>query len=202
MEDYRLDPLLDETLREQMIDGGVPEDEVQPSIDDIEESMTKKLKDNDRLTSMEHKAELANEPFPTHGLNESAPSTELTEDDYDQISPELNEKIRNLIKEMRAVGTPEDEIMQFVVDTIHAAVTPREASIDRMIMPSEHLGFYEEGAEEVAEPNPDQTLTPHEIAAIEVAIRYVMADDSLISVMQNPEVAANLESALGKLRYL
>lgn len=51
---YKLDPDLDAVLREQMIEGGVPKDEVQPSIDDIEKAMDKKEGMSGHITSMEN----------------------------------------------------------------------------------------------------------------------------------------------------
>jgi hypothetical protein len=50
---YELDPLLETVLEEQMIEGGVPESEVDPSINDIEKSMDDKLKKNRHVNSME-----------------------------------------------------------------------------------------------------------------------------------------------------
>lgn len=50
--EYELDPLLETVLEEQMIEGGVPESEVEPSIQDIEESMDDKLKKNKHVKSM------------------------------------------------------------------------------------------------------------------------------------------------------
>jgi hypothetical protein len=50
---YELDPLLETVLEEQMIEGGVPESEVDPSINDIEESMDDKLKKSKHVNSME-----------------------------------------------------------------------------------------------------------------------------------------------------
>jgi hypothetical protein len=50
---YKLDPLLETVLEEQMIEGGVPESEVDPSINDIEESMDDKLKKSKHVNSME-----------------------------------------------------------------------------------------------------------------------------------------------------
>jgi hypothetical protein len=46
---YKLDPTLETVLEEQMIEGGVPESEVDPSIEDIEESMDNKLKKKKNL---------------------------------------------------------------------------------------------------------------------------------------------------------
>lgn len=53
---YKLDPTLETVLEEQMIEGGVPESEVDPSIEDIEESMDDKLKKkkNLQVNSMDH----------------------------------------------------------------------------------------------------------------------------------------------------
>jgi hypothetical protein len=50
---YKLDPILETVLEEQMIEGGVPESEVDPSINDIEESMDDKLKKSKHVNSME-----------------------------------------------------------------------------------------------------------------------------------------------------
>jgi hypothetical protein len=50
---YKLDPTLETVLEEQMIEGGVPESEVDPSINDIEESMDNKLKKSKHVNSME-----------------------------------------------------------------------------------------------------------------------------------------------------
>jgi hypothetical protein len=50
---YKLDPTLETVLEEQMIEGGVPESEVDPSINDIEESMDDKLKKSKHVNSME-----------------------------------------------------------------------------------------------------------------------------------------------------
>lgn len=57
--DYRLDPLLEEVLEEQMREGGVPEEEIKPSISDIVESMNDKLqnKDEHKVISMDKNAD-------------------------------------------------------------------------------------------------------------------------------------------------
>jgi hypothetical protein len=88
------------------------------------------------------------------------------------------------------------------------------SSVDRLSMPEEHLGFYapEKTSADLLntpvptqglnEETPEASLTADEVAAIEVAIKQVMADQSPTSAMQNPQIASLLESAVGKLRYL
>jgi hypothetical protein len=88
------------------------------------------------------------------------------------------------------------------------------SSTDRLNIPDEHLGFYapeKTSADLLNTPTPTQglneeapnpTLTPDEVAAIEVAVKQAMADQSPTSVMQNPQVASLLQSAVSKLRYL
>jgi len=292
---YKLDSDLDDVLREQMIEGGVPEDEVQPSINDIEEAMDKRI---------DKKAD-------------------FTDEDYANVRPEINQQVSKLIKEMRAAGTPMPEIMRHAREIIEASIAgaeqhtaaieggnwyhspssqsnfceecvqagrapedtqetgpaaenvqidcagcgnqegklnrefgrnliekmpqnpvipgvgaipipldtvrqtpgggPKEydrrrdwhgSSTDRLNIPDEHLGFYapeKTSADLLNTPTPTQglneeapnpTLTPDEVAAIEVAVKQAMADQSPTSVMQNPQVASLLQSAVGKLRYL
>ena len=91
--DYKLDPTLDSVLREQMIEGGVPEDEVQPSINDIEEAMDERLK-----------------------------KSNFTDEDYASVKPELNNQLRELIKHMRDAGVPHQEIMNQVQEIIEASI--------------------------------------------------------------------------------
>jgi hypothetical protein len=95
---YKLDENLDSVLREQMIEGGVPEDEVQPSINDIEEAMDKRLKNSN----------FGNEGF--------------TDEDYASVKPELNNQLRDLIKHMRDAGVPHQEIMNQVQEIIEASI--------------------------------------------------------------------------------
>lgn len=155
MSDYELDPLLDETLREQMIEGGVPEDEVQPSIDDIEESMGEKLENNDRLTSMKNKkgADIMNPGHQTPRydapFDQEPADQEFTDEDYASVSPEVNEKVIKFIREMRAAGVPMPEIMRQAREMIEASIAAGKG-VDtdiinqRFAMPNEHLGWYDE----------------------------------------------------------
>lgn len=104
---YKLDKTLNDVLREQMIAGGVPESEVAPSIEDIEEAMDKRLK-----------------------------KSNLTDEDYASLSPEVNQSIVKIIREMRAAGASEEQIMAEVTDIVNHAA---EANSLRSSMPDDHI---------------------------------------------------------------
>jgi len=106
---YKLDPNLDSVLREQMIEGGVPEDEVQPSINDIEEAMDQRLK-----------------------------KSNLTDEDYASLSPEVNQAVVRIIREMRAAGASEEQIMAEVTDIVNQAAASNQEPL-RSSMPDDHI---------------------------------------------------------------
>lgn len=141
---YKLDSDLDAVLREQMIEGGVPEDEVQPSIDDIEEAMDERInrKDdsNGRITNMEDNtktgADILNTPSETPRYDapfeqpeEDPAEGEFTEEDYASVPQEINDQVIKVIREMRAAGTPMPEIMRHAREIIEAYLSTRTANV-------------------------------------------------------------------------
>jgi len=155
---YKLDKTLNDVLREQMIAGGVPESEVAPSIKDIEEAMDKRLK----------KSNFGNEEF--------------TDEDYASVKPELNNKLRELIKHMRDAGVPHQEIMNQVQEIIEASISANKhmaysenaVSIDRSSIPDEHLGWHHQSNDNLGSSYYTLRLTGEQLSNITGALRVFL----------------------------
>jgi hypothetical protein len=179
---YELDPTLETVLEEQMIEGGVPESEVAPSIKDIEEAMDERLKE--KKGNQEYDAEA-----------------------YASVPEEFNQKLIELMGHMRAAGVPQETIMYEIRDLIdiyvnsatnnmesnnqvismdnnskaskydhkfeeykeelrakgkkkHHGEKESNVSLDRQTMPNEHLGWY-------AEDDDNAGYTDEELYAID-----------------------------------
>jgi len=95
---YNLNTDLKDVLEEQMIEGGVPESEVDPSINDIEEAMDKRLKN--KKGNQEYDLEA-----------------------YANVPEEFNQKLIALMGHMRAAGVPQETIMHEIRDLIDIYVS-------------------------------------------------------------------------------
>lgn len=60
----------------------------------------------------------------------------LTDEDYASLSPEVNQSIVNIIREMRAAGASEEQIMAEVTDIVNQAAMSNRLRSD---MPDDHI---------------------------------------------------------------
>jgi hypothetical protein len=129
---YELDPLLETVLEEQMIEGGVPESEVDPSIKDIEEAMDKRLK-------------------------EKKGNQEYDIEAYANVPEEFNQRLISLMGHMRAAGVPQQTIMREIRELIELYISSNPNNmesnnqvnnmdnnfeVNRAGIPNDHLGWY------------------------------------------------------------
>ena len=135
---YELDPLLETVLEEQMIEGDVPESEVDPSIKDIEEAMDERLKE--KKSNQEYDAEA-----------------------YANVPEEFNQKLIELMGHMRAAGVPQETIMSEIRDLIDIYVSSNPNNMQTNNQVNNMDNNFEVGRSGIPDEHISSAFTPEEL---------------------------------------
>lgn len=175
------------------------------------EAIPDNIEENANITNMEDNtktgADILNTPSETPRFDvpfeqpEEAPvESEYTDEEYASVPQEVNDQIINLIREMRAAGTPMPEIMRHAREIIEAWISSNRHSassveIERTTMPLEHLGWYEKVASGLESSYYTVRLTGEQMAIIKGGLRVLAGQIGGAEAAQIQNALEALETA-------